>query len=86
MKKKLIEITLTMILVAHLLTGCREHTEENGAKEAQISETENPLEDGLMPEDSFDEADESTAEAVTGEEQESEPEEQAQEYDQRDRI
>ena len=79
MKKKLIEITLTMILVAHLLTGCREHTEENGAEEAKISERENPLENGLMPEDSFDEADESTAEAVTGEEQESEPEEQAQE-------
>ena len=82
MKKKLIEITLTMIFAANLLTGCGERTEENGTKEAQASEAETAREDGLMPENSPTEVDESVSEEQAQEEEESRvesPEEQEQE-------
>ena len=70
------QITLTMICAANFLTGCGEHPEETGTGEVQITETKISREDEPMQEDSPDEADESTSETVTGEEQEAAPEEQ----------
>lgn len=82
MKKRLIQITLTMICAANLLTGCDERPEETESEEIQITETKIPREDGLMPENNLDEADESAQAEQMQEEEESrvEPqEEQAQE-------
>lgn len=82
MKKRLIQITLTMICAANLLAGCGERPEETGTEEIQITETKIPREDGLMPENSLDEADEPMPEEQVQEEEESRvesPEEQVQE-------
>lgn len=79
MKKKLLGIALSIIIVIGLLTGCGERLEGDQANQIRTSEIETNQEDGQMTEDEFEEAEEPTAEATVGKEQESVPEEQAQE-------
>lgn len=78
MKKKLIGIVLSIVIVS-FLAGCGERLEEDQADQNRTSEIETNQEDGRVPEDKSEEDEEPTAEATVDKEQESAPEEQAKE-------
>ena len=78
MKKKLIGIVLSIVIVS-FLAGCGERLEEDPANQNRTSEIETNQEDGRVPEDKSEEDGEPTAEATVDKEQGSAPEEQAQE-------
>ena len=74
--KKTIGITLAIMIVANLLAGCGERMEEDKAEKVQTSKMETDQENGLMPGNDIDKVEESTTEAIAGEEQESVPDSQ----------
>ena len=78
MKKKLIGIVLSIVIVS-FLAGCGERLEEDPANQNRTSEIETNQEDGRVSEDKSEEDGEPTAEATVDKEQGSAPEEQAQE-------
>ena len=78
MKKKLIGIVLSIVIVS-FLACCGERLEEDSADQIQPSESETNQGDEQVPEEESKEVEESTAEASVDKEQESAPEEQAQE-------
>lgn len=78
MKKKLIGIVLSIVIVS-FLAGCGERLEEDPANQNRTSEIETNQEDGRVPEDKSEEDGEPTAEATVDKEQGSAPQEQAQE-------
>lgn len=78
MKKKLIGIVLSIVIVS-FLAGCGERLEEDPANQNRTSEIETNQEDGRVPEGKSEEDGEPTAEATVEKEQGSAPEEQAQE-------
>ena len=78
MKKKLIGIVLSIVIVS-FLAGCGERLEEDPANQNRTSEIETNQEDGRVPEGKSEEDGEPTAEATVDKEQGSAPEEQAQE-------
>lgn len=78
MKKKLIEIVLSIVILS-FLAGCGERLEEDPAEQIWPSESETDQRDEQVSEEESGEVEDPTAEATVDKEQESAPEEQAQE-------